>query len=159
VFRLVPLLYSSVRWDRALGSETGRRTDHVPHYTLSQEAVTQRFLSFFPHHCAPLLFSLSFPLHLFLIPSAHHATPPAVVQNHPHIPSTTTLPSPPPPPLPARTPPNVPNRRHIRHPFAVLYHTPSLSFTIATFVSPCLRLAALSAPPIPTSPPLPRNAH
>jgi hypothetical protein len=32
---------STVRWDRTLGSETGRRTDHVPLRTLSPTAVPQ----------------------------------------------------------------------------------------------------------------------
>jgi hypothetical protein len=69
-----------------LGSETGQRTDHVPLPTLSQEAVTQCFSFILPTSpCALTLFvfvsSLS-PLHLFLIPSTCHATPPAAVQRH-----------------------------------------------------------------------------
>jgi hypothetical protein len=96
------VLEGGVRRDRALGSETGRRTDHVPLRTLSQEAVT---VTFFPHHVRPSSFRSRLP---FL--------------------------------------------------FTVLYHTPRLSFTVVAFVSPRLRLAVLSAPPIPTSPLLPRNA-
>jgi hypothetical protein len=148
-----------LRWDRALGSETGRRTDHVPLPTLSQEAVTQRFSFILPASpCALTLFvfvsssSFPYPERPPRNATRRRPTPPA-------IPIATMLPSSPPPPLPARTPPNVPNRRRIRHPFAVLYHTPSLSFTVVAFVSPRLRFAALSAPPIPTSPSLLRNAH
>jgi hypothetical protein len=124
-------------------------------FFLHSSRITMHPYSF----CFCLLFvsSLSFP---YSEHPPHNATrccpePPTF----PHIPSTTMLPSPPPLPLPACTPPNVPNCRHIRHPFAVLYHTPSLSFTIVAFVSLHLCLAMLSAPPIPTSPPLPRNAH
>jgi hypothetical protein len=70
-----------------LGSEMGRRTDHVPRPTLSQEAVTQCFSFILPTSpCALTLFvfvsSLS-PLCLFLILSACHAMPPATIQNHP----------------------------------------------------------------------------
>jgi hypothetical protein len=53
-----------VRWDRRLGSETGQHTDHMPCSTLSQEAVTQHFSSFFPHHCVPL------SLFIFVSPSS-----------------------------------------------------------------------------------------
>jgi hypothetical protein len=141
-----------VRWDRALGLETGRRTDHVTPRTSEPKTL---FLTF--HFTSSLsrvflfLFYSSFLLPSLLLPSACLSPPPAAVQHYPpssphavaasptpafaaspneHAANTSTAPSP--PPLPRHAPPRP---------------SPSpLSFRF--------RLAALSTPPIPASPSL-----
>jgi hypothetical protein len=57
------ILQPSVRWDRALGLETGRRTDHVTPRTLSPKRCSspQLLLYYFP------LSRLSFPFSFFIL--------------------------------------------------------------------------------------------
>jgi hypothetical protein len=146
-----------LRWDRALGSETGRRTDHVPLPTLSQEADSSAFSFISPAPLCTLILLFSSPLPLFFIPSAHNEMPPAAVLRHLlfHL---------------SHLPPRRPHRHCCRsqrardqtRPTAAAFAT-SLPCTISPLVSPSSFLppsrrapaqAALSAPPIPTSPSL-----
>jgi hypothetical protein len=119
-------LDACVRWDRTLGSEMGRCTDHVPLPTLSQEAVTQRVFFILPASpCALTLF-------VFVSPSSFpysecpprnatrcRPTPPAAVQHHP-LPSNATRCRPTPPaavqrhPLPSNATCHS-NRHHVAH--------------------------------------------
>jgi len=52
---------ASVRWDHALGSETGQRTDHVPLPTLSQEADPSAFSFILPAPSCTLILLFSSP--------------------------------------------------------------------------------------------------
>jgi hypothetical protein len=122
------VLEGGVRQDRALGSETGRRTDHVPLRTLSQEAVI------LPASRAPFLFSFSSPLPLFFIPSVRHATPPTAALRHPpfHL-------FHPPPRCPHRRRRRPQRARRQKCPTAAAFDTPSLcSITPHVFPSPLL---------------------
>ena len=107
---------------------------HRPRASSNSEprsCASSAFSSFFPHHCAPLLFSFSSPLPPFFIPSVRHATPPAAVLRHP-------------PTLLFHPPPRCPHhRRHFQRarrqtcPTAAAFDTPSLcSITPHVFPSP-----------------------
>src|SRR6266851_33776 len=144
-------------------------TDHVPLQTLSQDAVPQ--VPFFHSSCTtvcPLLFSFSSPLPLFFILSARNAMPPAAVLHYPPfplIPVATMSPTPPSPPLPVSTPPHMPTTATTfatLSPRTLMPLCPCLTPFLPSFftlVSPCLCLAVLSVPPIPTSLLLLHNVH
>ena len=121
----------TVRWDHALGSETGQCTDHVPLPTLSQEAVTQRVFFILPASpCALTLFifvsssSFSYSERLPRIATRRHPTPPAF----PLTPIATTSPAPPSPSLPASTPPQHAPNRHPLTPFCSTPPHPCIPF-------------------------------
>src|SRR6266851_2971963 len=126
-----------------------------------------KHLSFYilPTSLCTLAIFVFLPLPPFLIPSACNATPPATIQHHlpfPLVPTATMLPTPLLLLLPVSTPPHMPTTTAA---FATLsprvltpmpHAFPSFLFAL---VSLCLRLATLSALPIPTSSSLLHNVH
>ena len=130
-------------WDRALGSETGRRTDHV---TPSNSE---------PNRCSSSAFTPSFLLPSSFIPSARPSTPPAAA-NVTHFPLVL-----PPPPHSSFSHRVLSPARHAASPFRFYFRLcprprprprPAARFRAAAPPTPLTYLAnTLAKPPAPTS--------